>query len=115
MPTDTQKTIADQNDRFRRGDTTIPGQIVITQGRQNLLVEREKEVSTIGRIVQEFDVFTEDNDPHGERDFGQFNFEGQSCFWKIDLFDLAYEMGSQAPDDLSKTRRVLTILLASEW
>lgn len=115
MPTETQKAIADQNDRFRTGDATIPGQIVITSGIQSLLSEKRQELASIAGIVQTFDTFTEDNEPHSERDFGQFDFEGQSCFWKIDLYDLNYEFGSEAPADLSKTRRVLTILLASEY
>ncbi len=31
-----------------------------------------------------FGSFTEDNDPHGERDFGGFKHEGQRISWKID-------------------------------
>ena len=115
MPTDTHKTIADQNDRFRSGDATVPGQIVITSGIQQLVEDLKKELTVIAEIVQNFDAFTEDNDPHAEHDFGQFDFEGQSCFWKIDLYDLNFEFGSEAPADLTKTRRVLTIMLASEY
>jgi hypothetical protein len=28
----------------------------------------------------------EDNDPHGEHDFGAFEHEGQRIFWKIDYY-----------------------------
>lgn len=115
MPTETQTIIADQNDRFRRGDATIPGQIVATQGVQGLLAEAGQAMPAIAGVVQTFDVFTEDNDPHGEHDFGQFEFGGQSCFWKIDLYDPKYEFGSEAPADLAKTCRVLTIMLATEY
>jgi len=115
MPTETQSIIAAQNDRFRRGDKTIPGQIVMTQGIQALLAEANSEQAAIFHLVRNFDAFTEDNNPHGERDFGQFDFADQRCFWKVDLYDLDYTYGSEAPSDLSKTRRVLTILLASEW
>ena len=41
------------------------------------------------------DAFTEDNDPFGTRDFGDFEVEvGEEQlkpYWKIDLYDLAYE------------------------
>ena len=31
-----------------------------------------------------FDQFTEDNDPHGEHDFGSFELCGRKFFWKIE-------------------------------
>jgi hypothetical protein len=31
-----------------------------------------------------FDTFTNDNDPHRERDFGSFDLDGEKLFWKID-------------------------------
>lgn len=107
--------IAKQNDRFRRGDPQIEGQILITPGVQGLIEQTGAEPSAIFRIVQDFDKFTEDNDPYGTHEFGSFDFHGQTCFWKIDAYDLNYEFGSEAPADLSKTRRVLTIFLSSEW
>jgi hypothetical protein len=33
--------------------------------------------------VETFDVFTEDNDPHGECDFGTFDHDGDRIFWKL--------------------------------
>ncbi|MEP4125327.1 MAG: DUF3768 domain-containing protein, partial [Lentilitoribacter sp.] len=65
--------------------------------------------------VSEFNVFTDDNDPYGEHDFGSFEFGGKKCFWKIDYYDLNYQGGSDDPSDLSKTNRVLTIMLADEY
>ena len=62
-----------------------------------------------------FDSFTEDNDPHGERDFGAFEHEGQRIFWKIDYYDRALTYGSENPADPQQTVRVLTIMLASEY
>ena len=112
---DTKNRIAEQNDRFRGGDPQIEGQILITPGIQALIEEAGEEPAAIFRIVQNFNTFTEDNDPYGTHEFGSFDFHGQTCFWKIDAYDLNYEFGSEAPDDLSKTRRVLTILLGSEW
>ena len=62
-----------------------------------------------------FDSFTEDNDPHGEHDFGAFDFKDERIFWKIDYYDAACEYGCEDPADPSKTTRVLTIMLASEY
>ena len=59
--------------------------------------------------------FNGDDDPHGERDFGVFEHQGQKLFWKIDYYDPTLSFGSDDPTDLSKTHRVLTILLASEY
>lgn len=109
------ETIRDTNDRFRRGDPTVPGRIMITQGIQAVIAENEADVAALLQIVQDFNTFTEDNDPYELHDFGVFDFEGNRCFWKIDLFDTAYEFGSEAPTDLIRTARVLTVLLASEY
>ena len=69
--------------------------------------------------VQTFSEFTEDNDPYGDHTFGAFDVDGEGgtekLFWKIDLYDTEYIMGSNDPTDVSVTRRVLTILLASEY
>ncbi|CAN0590562.1 unnamed protein product [Laminaria digitata] len=62
-----------------------------------------------------FDVFTEDNDPHGEHDFGAFEVADQKIFWKIDYFDLALSGYSPDPANRDVTHRVLTIMLASEY
>lgn len=109
------ETIRDANDRFRRGDQSVPGRMLITQGIQAVLEEANSDPNAIVAIVQAFDTFTEDNDPYEHHDFGAFDFHGHRCFWKIDLYDAAYEYGSEAPTDLTQTARVLTILLASEY
>ena len=62
-----------------------------------------------------FDAFTEDNDPHGEHDFGAFDHAGHRIFWKIDYYDQSLEFGSENPADPAKTTRVLTIMLADEY
>jgi hypothetical protein len=71
--------------------------------------------AAVMKVVGEFDAFTEDNDPHGEHDFGSVIVEGQTIFWKIDLYDENYEFGAENPADFKTTRRVLTIMLASEY
>ncbi|WP_299752131.1 DUF3768 domain-containing protein [uncultured Tateyamaria sp.] len=59
------------------------------------------------------------NDPHGDHGFGAFEFEigGKSyhIFWKIDLYDAEYCMGSDDPGNTQVTRRVLTVMHASEY
>lgn len=111
----TQEKIRDQNDLFRGGDDSIPGQVVITRGLNDLTEGNPRKMAELARVVQDFNDFTPDNDPYGTHDFGIFDFEGHRCNWKIDLYDKNYEYGSEEPSDLSKTNRVLTILLASEY
>ena len=37
--------------------------------------------------VKSYTAFTKDNDPHGEQDFGSFELDGETIFWKIDLYE----------------------------
>lgn len=90
----------------------IAGKLVQTQG---ICALPETDQSAIREKVETFDAFTPDNDPHGERDFGAFDHEGQRIFWKIDYYDPSVTKGSEDPADPSQTVRVLTIMLASEY
>ena len=74
-----------------------------------------EEQSAIREKVEAFSDFGPDNDPHGERDFGAFHHAGERIFWKIDYYDERLEGHSEDAADPTKTRRVLTILLASEY
>lgn len=65
--------------------------------------------------VREFSDFSEDNDPHGEHDFGAFELGGQRLFWKIDYYDTKLTMASPDPADPDVTRRMLTLMLAEEY
>jgi hypothetical protein len=67
------------------------------------------------KTVREYSDFTEDNDPFSEHDFGNFEYQGNTIYWKIDYYDNALSMGSPDPTDPAVTRRVLTILLSEEW
>jgi hypothetical protein len=88
----------------------------------------EVDQSRLRELVETFDAFTPDNDPNGERDFGAI-YQGVdgvwsvsrpvdvavTVFWKIDAYDRALRFGSEDPADPAVTRRVLTIMLASEY
>ncbi len=112
--------LREQNDRFRGQlmvplmfeKNIIPGKAVMTQGIAALGPEAQ---IIIASMIREFDDFSEDNDPYGEHDFGALEYEGQKIFWKIDYYDSDYQYGSEDPADLSKTCRVLTIMLAEEY
>jgi hypothetical protein len=108
--------IAALNDRFRASlgilCPEIPGKVVKTAGIAALCPDDQ---AAIFNKVREFSDFTEDNDPHGERDFGAFDHAGQRVFWKIDYYAPDMRYGSEDPADLTNTVRVLTILFAHEW
>ncbi|WP_147114883.1 DUF3768 domain-containing protein [Tateyamaria sp. syn59] len=107
--------IAQLNDAFRKGDPSVPGQRFVTAGVVHLLKQLDVPTEMLIQKVAQFDDFTDDTDPHGEYDFGAFELHGHQLFWKVDAYDTDYAMGSDDPTDLSKTRRVLTIMLAHEW
>jgi len=98
------------NDDFRR--TFVAGLVMITAGVEAMPADQRK--SLLAK-VRAFDAFTEDNDPHGEHDFGAIDEGGVRYFWKIDYYDRATEFGSPDPADPAVTTRVLTILRADEY
>lgn len=116
--------IARLNDLARRA-MGIAGVVVVTEGIRAL---PEADQSRLRELVETFDAFTPDNDPYGERDFGAI-YQGvdgvwstlrpvdvaMTVFWKIDAYDRALRFGSENPADPAVTRRVLTIMLASEY
>jgi len=115
MVSPTVQQIAQQKDQFRRGEPNVPGIRVITAGLDHLLKQLDIPQAQLAQLVAEFDDFSADNDPHSEHDFGAFEFHGHKLFWKLDLYNQGYSMGSDDPSDLSKTCRVLTIMLAEEY
>ncbi|MEM6891166.1 MAG: DUF3768 domain-containing protein [Pseudomonadota bacterium] len=111
----TNQIIRDHNDRFRRGDPAIPGQVVMTSALGAHAASSGLETADIVRQVQSFEAFTQDNDPYQQHDFGSFNVADETCFWKVDLYDPSLTAGTEDPVDLQKTFRVLTIMLASDY
>jgi Protein of unknown function (DUF3768) len=111
MTTQAATTIAELNDRFRKGDRTL-GKYMSSVLVNALNSEQQQELT---RLVRVFDTFTEGNDPYGEHDFGSIEFEGARYFWKISYYDQNLEYLSEDPSDASVTRRVLTIMHSSEY
>ena len=108
-------TIAAQNDLFRSslgGTPQLMGTVVTTMG---VITRGEIFHLKAMEAVRSFDRFDEDNDPHGEHDFGSIEIEGQTIFWKIDLYAPDLNHGSSHPSDPEHTHRVLTVMLASEY
>lgn len=102
--------IRELNDAFRKSFAS--GKVMLTQGVDGL---RDADKTAVLAKVRTFDDFNRDNDPRGEHDFGNFEFAGQRFFFKIDYYDASLEFGSEDPSDLSKTTRVLTVMLAQEY
>lgn len=90
----------------------VASRVVQTSGVSALPLEVQ---SRIRERVETFTEFTPDNDPYKERDCGGFDFAGERILWKIDYYDLQLERHSDDPSDPKCTRRVLTIMLASEY
>ncbi|MEL6876598.1 MAG: DUF3768 domain-containing protein [Pseudomonadota bacterium] len=116
--------IARLNDRARQA-MGLAGIAVATEGFRAL---PEADQSRVRELVETFDAFTPDNDPYGERDFGAIYQDSngswmttrpaqlaETVFWKIDAYDRDVRFGSEDPANPAVTRRVLTIMLASEY
>ena len=104
------KKIRELNDNLRQNFSG--GRVMLTRGVADLpLATRLK----IMQKVQSFNNFNPSNDPYSEHDFGAFDLEGVTYFWKIDYYDLNYEYLSIDPSDTTITNRVLTIMLADEY
>jgi hypothetical protein len=98
------------DDAFRT--TMTSGRVMMTAGVDALPSDVK---AMVIRRVATFSECSADNDPHKEHDFGSFTLTGRKFFWKIDAYDADMQFGSEDPADPSKTTRVLTIMLASEY
>jgi hypothetical protein len=109
MSTDTDRIRA-LNDELRqhlRG-----GKAVMTQGIAALGSEA---VHRLVQTIAVFDDFCTANDPHGEHDFGAFEFDGTPVMFKIDYFDKDLNFHSPDPANPAVTERVITLMLAEEY
>jgi uncharacterized protein DUF3768 len=110
VPRATTDRIRVLNDNFR--STFIGGRLLMTQGVDALPRDTK---ARLFAAVRSFSNFTKDNDPHGEHDFGSFELEGVTYFFKLDYYAPDMEGGSEDPADPAKTTRVLTIMRADEY
>ena len=102
--------IRDLNDELRT--TGIGGETFLTRG---LLSKESDFIAKATAAVRAFDAFTNDNDPWQEHDCATLDVDGETVIFKIDYFDLNMQYGSPDPADPKVTRRVLTIMLASDY
>jgi Protein of unknown function (DUF3768) len=102
--------------------------VVATVGFRSL---SDADQSCVRELIETFDAFTEDNDPHGERDFGCVyqlgdgrwtterpkvrEDERERVFWKLDYYDRELQFASEDAANPAITRRVLTIMLSDEY
>jgi hypothetical protein len=75
----------------------------------------QEAVDRIVKTIAVYDDFCHANDPYEEHDFGSFEANGETIFFKIDYFDRTLTYHSPDPSDPSATERVITIMLAEEY
>lgn len=116
--------IARLNDRARQA----MGLACVAMATEGFRALPEADQSRVRELVETFDAFTLDNDPYGERDFGAIYQDSddhwtttrparpiETVFWKIDTYDRDLRYVSEDPANPAVTRRVLTIMLSSEY
>ena len=119
--------IARLNDLARRA-MGITCTVVATVGFRSM---PDADQSRVRELIETFDAFTEDNDPHGERDFGCVyqlgdgrwtterprvrGDERERVFWKLDYYDRELRFASGDAANPAITRRVLTVMLSDEY
>ncbi len=119
--------IARLNDLARRA-MGVACTVVATVGFRSL---SDADQSCVRELIETFEAFTDDYDPHGERDFGSVyqlgdgrwtterprvrEDERERVFWKLDYYDHELQFASKDAANSAITRRVLTIMLADEY
>jgi hypothetical protein len=98
------------NDELRKH--LLSGGAVMTAGIADLGGEA---VQRLVQVIATFDHFCTANDPHGEHDFGAFDFDGTPVMFKIDYYDKSLNFHSPNPADPAVTERVITLMLAEEY
>jgi hypothetical protein len=87
--------------------------------------------SRVRELIETYDAFDEDSDPHSERDFGCVyqlgdgqwtterprvcDDERERVFCKLDYYDRDLRFSSEDAANPAITRRLLTIMLADEY
>lgn len=113
VPNARSVSIAAQNDLFRQSFDPSMGIVTLTVG-VNALSDIDK--SKLLSEIRSYDGFKQDgNDPYFEHDFGSIELKDIKYFFKIDYYDKTMQYGSENPADPNQTKRVLTIMEASEY
>jgi Protein of unknown function (DUF3768) len=107
MMTSKTEQIRTLNDRLRQNLGTGVATAVITTGVAAL---GDEAVERIVKTIAVYDDFCHENDPYEEHDFGAFEVDGHTIFFKIDLYE---EPDVNDPNGEPVVNRVLTIMLAS--
>jgi uncharacterized protein DUF3768 len=102
--------IRDLNDELRK--TGAGGKTCLTPG---LIAKGADFIAKATAAVRAFDAFDDDNDPWQEHDCATLDVDGERVMFKVDYYDENMEYGSPDPSDPRVTRRVLTIMLASDY
>ena len=98
------------NDKFRK--TLLGGKVMLTRG---IYSKGQVCINEILNGVKTFNNFNENNDPYNEHDYGSFLYDGEKIMWKIDYYDRDLRYCSDDPTDITKTIRVMTVMLAEEY
>ena len=98
------------NDELRQH--LLGGGAVMTPG---IAALGQEAVQRLVENIASSDDFCAANDPHGEHDFGAFEFDGVQVFFKIDYYDKGLNFHSPDPADPAVTERIITIMLAEEY
>lgn len=72
-------------------------------------------VSAAMMAIREYDGFNSNNDPYGEHDIVFVVVHGQKVMGKIDYYDNELKLHSPDKADPAVTKRVLSIMLGSEY
>jgi Protein of unknown function (DUF3768) len=104
------EVIARLNDTLRK--TGTGGSIMLTQG---VMAIQGFDKAVLTAALANYGAFDPDNDPHGERNFGDLTLFGTELLWKIDYYDIDQKFGSDDPADAGITSRVLTVMLVTEY
>lgn len=97
--------VAKLNDVYRKAN---PAHFTITRG-----VANRTDLSRVISMVRSFDDFNEDNDPHGEHDFGVITLDDEKLYWKIDYY--TPELSGWCDPLDPACHRVLIVMLAEEY
>ena len=103
------------NDLARTGPHRVNAVWFTTQGVAALIEDGEGRAGELVQAIASFAAFDPGDDPYGERDFGAFSLWGERLFWKIDYYHPERQEHSPVKWSAELTRRVLTVMLASEY